>query len=243
MRAALTFHSVDSSGSVLSVSADELRSLVASIHASGHEVVDVSRLCGSQEDAKVALTFDDGFTSVFDEALPVLRDAGVTATLFLTTGFLGGDNHWPGQPDWAPRFSLLQWDQVEALHEAGWKIESHSHRHADLRSLGATELEDELGTTDDLIESRLGRRPEIFAYPYGYHGAEVRDRVRARYRWAFTTELSTLDGWEPGSSDPAALPRLDTFYFRAPMQHRRFGSLGFRAYMGARRWLRDLRGQ
>ena len=53
--------------------------------------------------------------------VPILRELGATATLFLTTGFLGGDNGWPGQPDWAPRFPLLDWEQVEALHGAGWR--------------------------------------------------------------------------------------------------------------------------
>ncbi len=239
MRAALTFHGIDPSGSVLSVAPDQLRGLLTAIRGSGHEIVSLNQLLEAPgSPARVALTFDDGFRSVHDEALPILRDAGVTATLFLTTGFLGTDNGWPGQPSWAPRFPLLDWDQVEALHEAGWQIEAHTEHHADLRGLSNDALDEELGRADDAIEARLGRRPQSFAYPYGYLDPTVRGAAARRYRSAWTTELASLDG---GTPDPLRLPRLDAYYLREPRVHRRFGGAAFRGYLAARRLLRELR--
>jgi len=239
VRAVLTFHGVDDTGSVLSVSSDALAGLVAGIRAADHEIVPLARLMEKPEiPDRVALTFDDGFRSVHEAALPVLRDADAPATLFLTTGFLGGDNHWPGQPGWAPRFPMLDWNHVEALHAAGWAIEAHTGRHLDLRTLGSDELDAELAAADDAIEARLGRRPEAFAYPYGYHDERVRERVSRRYRWSWTTRLAVLDGAEASTM----LPRLDAFYLRSPRVYGRFGRSGFSLYLALRRFLREVRG-
>ncbi|MEM8959880.1 MAG: polysaccharide deacetylase family protein [Acidobacteriota bacterium] len=42
----------------------------------------------------LVITFDDGLLGNADNAWPVLRDAGATATIFLTTGFLDGEPLW-----------------------------------------------------------------------------------------------------------------------------------------------------
>ncbi|MCP5055527.1 MAG: polysaccharide deacetylase family protein [bacterium] len=239
MRAVLTFHGVDDSGSVLSVSSDALAGLVAGVRAANHEIVPQAELMEKPEiPDRVALTFDDGFRSVHDAAFPVLRDADAPATLFLTTGFLGSDNHWPGQPGCAPRFSMLDWEYVEALHGSGWAIEAHTGRHLDLRTLGADELDAELAVADEAIEARLGRRPEAFAYPYGYHDERVRERASRRYRWSWTTRLAALSGGEATTM----LPRLDAFYLRSPHVYDRFGGSGFSLYPALRRFLREVRG-
>jgi peptidoglycan/xylan/chitin deacetylase (PgdA/CDA1 family) len=238
VRAILTFHGVDPSGSVLSIAPRELESLLEALERRGFAIVPLDAIAaGTAPEDAVSLTFDDGFASVHDAALPVLRAAGPPASLFLTTGFLGRDNRWPGQPSFAPVFPLLDWKGVEALARAGVTIEAHTVHHPDLRRLSDAALEDELAGCDDAIEKRIGRAPRAFAYPYGFVDERVAGAARRRYGCAVTTELAALRGGE----DPHRLPRLDAFYLRDVRVHRRFGGLDFRAWLGARALARGLR--
>ena len=97
---------------------------------------------------------------------------------------------------------------------------------------------EECQTCDDVIERRLGRRPQYFAYPYGKHDRRVRAIARQRYAAAVTTELRPLRARD----DPAALPRLDSYYLRSPWLRRRFLSPEARAYLALRNALRRVRG-
>lgn len=236
MRAVLTFHSVDDSGSVLSIAPHELRDLVREIQQSGHAIVPLRELLADEAPARVALTFDDGYRSVWEHAGPVLAEAGAPATLFLTTGYVGRDSRWPTLPADAPVFPLMSWQQVEDLHAQGWAIEAHTESHPDLRALPDDEVRHELCAADEAIEGRLGVRPRAFAYPYGHFDARVEGIVRTRYETAVTVQMATVD--RPPASH--RVPRLETFYFRGRRPLGGFGSSGFRAYLGLRALIRAL---
>lgn len=242
MRAVLTFHAVDASDSVLSVAPEQLRSLVRGIRASGHELVSLRSLLAHPAGRnRVALTFDDGFRSVHQAALPILREEGATATLFLTTGFVGGRNDWPSQPAWAPRMDMMDWDQVEALHAAGWEVQAHTGTHPDLRQLPDADVRAEMEAADTAIEARLGSRPDQFAYPYGFFDQRIGALARDRYAWCVTTEMAALDGRGEDELRGAGIPRIDSFYVREGRWHRAFGGVTFRAWIRARAALRRLR--
>lgn len=232
-------HGVDHTGSVVSVTPDQLSSLVGSIRASGHEVVPLLDLLQGRAPAQsVALTFDDGFESVATVAAPLLADLGAPAALFLTTGYVGRDNQWPGQYADAPAFPMMSWEQVARLAEGGWAIECHTAEHPDLRALDDQALEQELVFPKAQIAERIGRAPSVLAYPYGYFDRRVLDFARRHFAYAVTTKMGALEG---GTGDPHQVPRLDAYYLRAPAVHRRFGARRFAAYVGVRGFLRRLK--
>jgi hypothetical protein len=237
MRAVLMLHGVDDSGSVVSVTADQLRSLVRSIRDAGHEVVPLLDLLRHKAgERSVALTFDDAFDSVATGAAPLLRTLGAPATLFVATAFLGKDNRWPGQDPNVPAFGVMSWDSVRRLADWGWMIESHSVHHPDLRRLDDRALDAEMAESKFEITQRIGRAPEVFAYPYGWFDRRVLDVARRHYSFAVTTRMDVL-----GELDPLQVPRLDAYYFRQERVHRLFGRRRFDAYLGARSFLRRLR--
>lgn len=232
-------HSIDPSGSVLSMTADELRSLVTSIYASGHELLSLSALLDAPEKASaVALTFDDGMRTLATAAAPVLAELSAPATLFLTTGFVGRDNGWPSQPASSPRMPLMGWSELSALKAGGWDIQAHTVTHPDLRTVSDDQLSEELGAPIETIDKQLGHRPTLLAYPYGYFDERVERHAARVYSRALSTRMARLDGDDRGSH---RIPRLDTYYFRSPQLHRRFGSKRFSAYLEARALLRRLR--
>lgn len=238
MRAVITFHSIDEQPGPLSYSPAGLEAMIDALATAHIPILPLDDLLGKPDANGVAFTFDDGISTVFSTAMPILRDRNVPAHVFVITKWVGGDNRWPGQPADAVPFELMDWDQLGAIQAAGFRIEGHTASHPDLRSLPNAEAESEMEEADALIERRLGRRPRYFAYPYGYHDPRLRGLAGKRYDGSFTTKLDYLDA----KDEPAALPRLDAHYLRSPRLVGALPSKSAHAYVGLRRALRRLRG-
>ncbi len=134
----------------------------------------------------VVLTFDDGYRCVIECALPLLEEAGFTATLFVVTGVVGRTTDWYARKG-GPSFEHATWEELQRARESGFEIASHGVRHTSLGETGPQALREEVYGSKDEISRRLGRC-EHFAYPYGVFTPEAVGAVReAGYRTACTT--------------------------------------------------------
>jgi peptidoglycan/xylan/chitin deacetylase (PgdA/CDA1 family) len=155
-------------------------------------------LAGRGDGRHFLVTFDDGYRSVHDEALPLLRRLGVPATVFVLPGRLGGTSGW--MPEMAEE-PLLTAAEVLALRAAGMDIGLHGLDHTALPGLPPDRLREQVGTAADLLAGVLGERPRAFAYPYGQHDAAVRAAVAdAGFEVAFATHTG---------AGTLAVPRVD----------------------------------
>jgi peptidoglycan/xylan/chitin deacetylase (PgdA/CDA1 family) len=238
MYAILTFHSIDDKGSVISYTPQLFGMLLDVLARKNIPVLGLDALLAPGTREGVAITFDDGMRSVYRNALPVLRDHGVPAHLFLATSAVGSDTPWPRDAADGHSFEMLNWDEIAALHAAGISIECHTRTHPDMRTLSVLQMQEECEQADEQIGSCLGRRPRYFAYPFGYHNSKVREFVRQRYQGAVTTELKPLGK----HTDIAALPRLDAYYLQSQRLIRHVDSLLLGGYLSARNILRNIRG-
>lgn len=232
-RAVITFHSIDDSGSVLSFAPRAFAQLMERFAASATPVVTFEELL--RREHGITITFDDGMRSVYDHALPVLREHGFPAHIFLTTGCVGQDIGWPTQPQ---RFDMLDWSQVETCAQSGLRIECHTVTHPDLRELSAQRIGEECAGADDAIERHTGRRPTLMAFPFGLYNTSVIVAVGLRYTACFTTKL----GYLGHTTDLARVPRLDSYYLQAPLFNEHLFSTPTRAYVALRASIRAVRG-
>lgn len=232
MRGILMYHSVDSSGSPVSISGDEFRNHVRFLATGRVSVVPLSVLPGLPDDRDaVAITFDDGFRSFATTVAPLLAAEGLPATVFVVSDAVGETNDWGGRPaPGIPTLPLMSWQELEAVATAGFDVGAHTRRHPDLTRLPDDQLEDEIVGGADGIAARLGRRPESFAYPYGAVSDAVATVARRAFAWSCTTDFRALAGGE----DRALLPRLDAFYLRDRGRLEDWGSPRFRR----RLWIR-----
>ncbi len=135
MRAILTFHSIDDSGSVLAYSPRLFTALLEQLGEQGIPVLDLDTLLSPATKHGIAITFDDGMQSVHRHALPVLKEHNAPAHLFVATGAIDTDTPWPQDPCDGHTFTMLSWHELEALQAGGVRIESHTHSHPDMRTL------------------------------------------------------------------------------------------------------------
>ncbi len=238
----LTYHGLDDSGSVLSVAppifAEQMRILRdLPVRVVALEKIACALVEGSAVEDLVAITFDDGFRSVFEHAVPVLQRYGFPATVFLVTDYCGANNAWPGQPAWAPRAPLLDWTEVREMAAGGVVFGSHTRTHPDLRRVRPAQAHEELTGSKKAIEDATGRPVVTLAYPYGVSDASVRRLVEAHYALACTADLRFVRA----GADRLALPRLDVHYLRRPALFARILSREVSGYLTLRRWLRDVR--
>src|SRR5215472_13250041 len=107
----LTYHSLDTSGSVISLDPKLFRDQMEWLRGTGIEVVPLERV--KERPGAVAITFDDGFRNFYEDAFPVLQDHRFPATVFIVTDFCGRQNNWPSQPASppVPRLPLMNWSE------------------------------------------------------------------------------------------------------------------------------------
>ena len=245
--AILTYHSIDDSGSVISMPSATFRRHMDFLAAAGIPVVPLAQVL--TQPGSVAITFDDGFANLIDHAVPVLAEHNFPATIFLVSGYCGGQNNWPGQSyDKASVLPLMSWEQAAALPPA-IALGAHTVNHPDLTRLNPDECERELRDCQTEIEQRLGRPARWLAYPYGASSAQVQQIASRYFDLAVGTALRFLPPHPkpparpnpPDHPNPMDLPRLDTFYLRHSFPIDRLFTPVGRTYIRLRNLLRQLR--
>ena len=238
----LTYHSLDDSGSPISIAPHQFRWQMQRLQADGWRTLTLDELLagharGAWPSRTFALTFDDGFENFAEHALSVLGDCGFSATLFIVADWVGRTNDWPGQVSWVPRWPLLTWDRLCAISQAGVEIGGHSLSHVSLTRIPLDVAQREIVDCRRVLEDRIGHPARSFAYPYGESSEQLRRIVAANFDAGFGTRL----GFATAGSSAVSLDRIDMYYLRAPFLFRSLEAGWLDAYLGLRRWGRDAR--
>jgi peptidoglycan/xylan/chitin deacetylase (PgdA/CDA1 family) len=196
------------------------------LRQAGYRTIDLGELMKGFETGidlakTVVITFDDGYQDFVTDAMPILKQCGFTATVFLATGRI---------QQTSMRFEgvdYLTWREVRELHMEGIQFGSHTVTHPDLRCLGPEQIEYELGYSKEVIEQNLGVAIDSFAYPFAFPEENTnfaRLLLDELENQGFENGVTTILGRASLRHNRYFLPRLpvnswdDQSFFRAKLE-------------------------
>lgn len=188
-------------------------------------------LTASAAPRSVWLTFDDGHLDNYDDAFPILREAGARATFFVNV-----KHCLEGEPRHMTAAHLRE------MHAAGMEIASHGLTHPRLADIPPEDMRREVFDSKARLEDLLGAAVTAFCYPFGNRSPAVEAAVaEAGYRLA----CSTIRGNRNAETDRYRLKRAmiqpgrTGWRFRyvfSPLYHY------LHQYKNRRRWHEDTHG-
>lgn len=144
----------------------------------GYRLLPLKELLKNPPDEKnVGLVFDDAYESVYLHALPVLRELGFGATLFVPVRFVGKKNEWEAQLFWRS-FKHMNWSQLQDWTRDGNEVGSHSASHIQLSLLPQTEWPREIKESKRLLEEKLESAVTWFSPPFGWWNRELAEMLK-----------------------------------------------------------------
>jgi len=146
------------------------------------------------------LIFDDGYEGIYHEALPILRELGFKAVVFIPTGFIGRENDWDHHL-LGRRFRHLSRSMLADLSEVGWAICSHTVSHPDLNRISDERLTLELTESRRTLQEITGQEVNWVSFPFGrYNRRVIAAAVEAGYSGAVVPVIRsgvvTQDGFD-----------------------------------------------
>jgi len=172
----------------------------------------------------VALTFDDGFESFDRNALPVLREKCIPATVFVATRYMGQSPGWiTDEKQRGAGERLLGEEELRALLKEGMaSIGSHSVSHSPLggATMSADEIRFELEGSKQYLEEKLGQAITLFALPYGAFDEQVLQLAKeAGYHRVFLSiplgSMTNIDGHVAGRIDASPADTPFSYWLKA----------------------------
>lgn len=127
--------------------------------------------------AKILFHFDDGWTSQYTKAFPILLKYGFVGSIGVVRDFVGANGY-------------MTLDQLRTLHTYGWDLFNHTTTHNDLTVIPVEQIKTELDNCRDwLNEQGFTEASDFVAYPYGSHNADVLEAMKGYKLGRITSEM------------------------------------------------------
>ena len=139
-----------------SISANSFRNLLQGLLERNMSFCSLSELLSSSNSLspRVAITFDDIYASVVQNAVPVLNEFQIPFTLFISASYIDTPNY-------------IRSEEIRALSQNPYcEIGYHTATHSKMRSL-KNDIAVFEQTNSDIFSKTYGICCRYFAYPYG----------------------------------------------------------------------------
>ena len=160
----------------------------------------------------VLITFDDGYRDNLENALPILRERGYPAVIFVPIGFLEGDRPLPHEEALRTigvRNETVSWDELAELEAGGIRVESHGIGHRPVSELEPSEAVREIALSKLRLEERLGRPVDAYAFVKGSLADYRPEHVSLVQQAGYTLGFTSVSGANGPSSDRFRLRRYN----------------------------------
>jgi peptidoglycan/xylan/chitin deacetylase (PgdA/CDA1 family) len=176
----------------------DLESATRSLLSENATINKTNKQSNSQASIQVAISFDDAYSSIFENAYPELKRRNWPFTVFVNTYPVNQENH-----------DIMTWSQIKELVDNGITIANHSVTHAHLPSVPAgltmiQWLDQEILAAQQELQQRLGKIGNMLAYPYGEFTLDMIPWLEKHNMLAFGQQSGPIGK----SSHPQALPRF-----------------------------------
>ena len=131
---------------------------------------------------KILLTIDDGFSSFFENAWPILKEKKIPFILFISTREVGS-------------FNYMTWDQIKELSKENFvEIGNHSHTHEYLVDENNNFIKKDIEKSITIFKDKLGKNSNFFSYPFGEYSLEFKDIIKSLgFKYAFGQHSGVMD--------------------------------------------------
>jgi len=156
------------------ITIEQFESHIQEIQDGGYNLLSVPELVDHLKEGKelpdkaLSVTIDDGYESIYTEAYPRFKKAGIPFTIFISTD--------PIDRGYAKH---LNWKQIQEMAKDPLvTIGAHTASHLHMAAASQARIGDEMARSLERMEEKLGYRPDTFAYPYGEASAKAISVVR-----------------------------------------------------------------
>ena len=208
--AVLGYHdlSENESETAMRMHTSKFRKQMAALRQLGITVISVEDFLAWKRGAKsipeksILLTFDDGWKSVYTDALPILKEFGYPFTLYLYKNYIDGGK------------KALTSSMISEILQQGGSLGSHSVSHPYPATIQAHRkkgehdcdafLRQEMGESKRVIESKFSTSSTTYAYPGGFVTEEM---FPLADEFGYTSLFTVIPGKIKRSTPDKRLPR------------------------------------
>ena len=139
-------------------------------------------LKNNKSQRKILLTIDDGFSSFYKNAWPILKEKKIPFILFVSTREVGA-------------FNYMTWDQIREISKEDFvEIGNHSHTHEYLVDENSESIKADIEKSIAIFKKELGGNSNFFSYPFGEYSIEFKNIIKSlNFKYAFGQHSGVMD--------------------------------------------------
>ena len=134
-----------------------------------------------KKEKKILITIDDGFTSFYENAWPLLKENQIPFILFISTEAVGNSGY-------------MNWDEIKEIEKEKFAyIGNHSHSHDYLVDFNEQEFLKDIDKSIEIFRNKLGYNPIFFSYPFGEYSKLIKNYITKNFKYSFGQHSGVID--------------------------------------------------